>query len=89
MEKAHAMNRVVVWGIYHRDREYARTLGDPLLAALEARSKEEAEDRALHHVSAPSGLWAHPLPEREIRELRGEVIRLGGMAPRVDDDLTR
>ena len=31
------------WEIYHRDREYARECGDPLLGTVLAGSKEQAE----------------------------------------------
>ena len=31
------------FAIYHREREYAREMGDPKLAEVEARTKEEAE----------------------------------------------
>ena len=52
----------VRWGIYHRDREYAREAGDPCLAVVEAATKPEAEAEARRRgISGPTGLWAHPL----------------------------
>jgi hypothetical protein len=50
------------WGIYHRDREWARETGDPCLAELTAPTKEEAEKEAsLQGVRGPTGIWAHRL----------------------------
>ena len=43
------------WEIYHRDREYARECGDPLLGTILARTKEEAEAKAI------AGKWHQPL----------------------------
>ena len=52
----------VRWGVYHRDREYAREAGDPCLAVVEATTKPEAEAEARRRgISGPTGLWAHPL----------------------------
>jgi hypothetical protein len=52
------------WGIYHRDREFAREMGDPCLAEVIAPEKAAAEEIAsLAGLSGPSGIWAHPLPE--------------------------
>ena len=49
------------WGIYHRDREYAREAGDPCLAVVEAATKPEAEAEAGRRgIAGPTGLWAHP-----------------------------
>ena len=49
------------WGIYHRDREYAREAGDPCLGIVEATSKSEAEAEANRRgISGPTGLWAYP-----------------------------
>ena len=50
------------WGIYHRDREYAREAGDPRLGMVEATTKSEAEAEAHRQgLRGPTGLWAHPL----------------------------
>ena len=35
-----------LWGIYHTDREYARTMGDPLRTTVEAPTKIAAEEAA-------------------------------------------
>lgn len=55
------MNR---FGIYYRDREFAREMGDPLLAVVFADSLDEALDLAeqsgISHYGA--GLWAWPFP---------------------------
>ena len=49
------------WGIYHRDREYAREAGDPCLAVVQAATKPEAEAEAGRRgIVGPTGLWAHP-----------------------------
>ena len=36
-----------LWGIYHTDREYAREIGDPLRAVVEAPTKIAAEAQAV------------------------------------------
>ena len=55
-----------VWGIYYTDREYARTMGDPLLTVVEAPTKLAAEQLAVRlGVSEP---WAHPLPAQQQTE---------------------
>lgn len=48
-----------LWGIYHTDREYARTVGDPLRTVVKALTKLAAEEAA-----AKLGFgepWAHPV----------------------------
>jgi hypothetical protein len=56
----------VRWGIYHRDREWARETGDPCLAMVNASDKERAENQAsLEGVCGPTGIWAHPLTEQK------------------------
>ena len=54
---------VRTYGIYYREREFAKQMGDPLLATINARSKEEAEERAyaMHINSQGAGLWAWPI----------------------------
>jgi hypothetical protein len=48
-----------LWGIYHTDREYARTLGDPLRTTIEAPTKSAAEKSAARlGFNDP---WAHPI----------------------------
>lgn len=48
-----------LWGIYHTDREYARTHGDPLRTTVEAPTKIAAEEAAAKlGFSDP---WAHPV----------------------------
>lgn len=49
------------WGIYHREREYARHHGDPLLTTVWAKDKEDAETLAAQGLAAPTGVWAHPI----------------------------
>lgn len=52
------------WGIYHRDREFARESGDPCLGIVTASDKAEAENEAtLQGISGPTGIWAHPLSD--------------------------
>jgi len=55
----------VRWGIYHREREFAHEVGDPCLGVVTARTKDEAEAAARRQgLSGPTGLWAHPLPDK-------------------------
>ena len=51
------------FGIYFRDGKFARSLGDPLLAVVEASSKQAAERIAKSRGirANRSGLWAWPL----------------------------
>jgi len=56
--------RTLRWGIYHRDREFARKTGDPMLAEFTTPDKEAAEELAsLAGISGPTGIWAHLIPE--------------------------
>ena len=50
------------WAIGHREREFAREHGDPVLATVEAVTKEEAEaiGRRLG-LHSPTGVWAWPV----------------------------
>ena len=48
------------FAIYHREREYAREMGDPKLTEVEAPTKEEAE-RLTAHLGM-TGTWAVPIP---------------------------
>jgi len=53
-----------LWGIYHTDREYARTLGDPLRTVVEAPTKIAAEESAARlGFSEP---WAHPVSREQV-----------------------
>jgi hypothetical protein len=53
-----------LWGIYHTDREYARTMGDPLRTVVEAPTKIAAEEAAARlGFSEP---WAHPVSREEV-----------------------
>lgn len=49
-----------LWRLYHRDREYAREVGDPCLAYIHAPDKESAEREGLDATMglAPTGVWA-------------------------------
>jgi hypothetical protein len=61
-----------LWGIYHTDREYARTLGDPLRTTVEAPTKIAAEE-----VAAELGFndaWAHPIAS-EVVTLARSVLK--------------
>lgn len=54
-----------LWGIYHTDREYARTVGDPLRTVIEAPTKLVAEEAA-----AQLGFGeplAHPVSRDQIK----------------------
>lgn len=61
-----------LWGIYHTDREYARTHGDPLRTTVEAPTKIAAEEAA-----AKLGFndpWAHPVAP-EVARLTQSILR--------------
>ena len=63
--KAAEQSGIPRWGIYHREREFAREMGDPCLGAVSARTKSEAETKARSRgLSGPTGLWAHRLAAR-------------------------
>lgn len=56
-----------LWTIYHRDREYAREVGDPTLGQVLASSADEAVAKAKAgqwkhggRGDAPTGYWAAP-----------------------------
>lgn len=55
------------WGIFHRDREFAREMGDPRLGEVTARTKSEAEEEAAKRgITALTSIWAHPLPKEDL-----------------------
>jgi hypothetical protein len=57
-----------LWGIYFTDREYARTVEDPLRTVIEAPSKRLAEEIAKRYgFSEP---WAHPITEEQAMQMR-------------------
>jgi hypothetical protein len=61
-----------LWGIYHTDREYACTLGDPLRTTVEAPTKFAAEEAAAKlGFSDP---WAHPVAP-EVAQLTQCVLK--------------
>ena len=61
-----------LWGIYHTDREFARTLGDPLRTTVEAPPKVAAEEAAAKlGFSDP---WAHPIAS-EVVTLTRSVLK--------------
>lgn len=46
------------WRVYHRDGEYARLLGDPLLGTVEATTREQAERQGASLLPfAGGGVW--------------------------------
>ena len=54
-----------LWGIYHTDREYARSLGDPLRTTVEAPTKiAEEEEAAKLGFNNP---WAHPVAPEMVK----------------------
>jgi len=55
------------FAIHHRDREYAREMGDPKLTEVEAETKEEAERLTAHMGS--TGTWAVPLSPKQSRQV--------------------
>lgn len=60
------------WGIYHTDREYARSLGDPLHTTVEAPTKLAAEEAAAK--LGFSNPWAHPVAS-EMVKLTEQILR--------------
>jgi hypothetical protein len=61
-----------LWGIYHTDREHARTLGDPLRTTVEAPTKIAAEETAAKlGFSDP---WAHPVAP-EVAKLTERILK--------------
>jgi len=61
-----------LWGIYHTDREYARTLGDPLRTPVEAPTKIAAEEAAAK--LGFSNPWAHPVAP-EVAKLTERILK--------------
>lgn len=61
-----------LWGIYHTDREYARSLGDPLRTTVEAPTKTAAEEAAAK--LGFSNPWAHPVAS-EMVKLTEQILR--------------
>ena len=59
-------------GIYHTDREYARTLGDPLRTTVEAPTKIAAEEAAAK--LGFSNPWAHRV-EPEVATLTERILK--------------
>lgn len=53
-----------LWGIYHTDREYARTVGDPLRTVVEAPTKIAAEEAAARLGFGEP--WAHPVSREQV-----------------------
>jgi hypothetical protein len=54
-----------LWGIYHTDREYARTIGDPLRTTVEAPTEAAAEEAAAR--LGFSNPWAHPVAPEMVK----------------------
>jgi len=63
-----------LWGIYHLDREYAQSLGDPLRTVVEASSKLAAEEEAARLGFGDA--WAHPVTLDEATKARWLPKRL-------------
>lgn len=88
-----------LWGIYFRDREYARLLGDPLRMVVEAPTKAAAEDEA--NRLGYSEVWAHPVtPEQANRverfsrtptvvQINTAIEVLEKLAKKINDDAAR
>lgn len=45
------------WEVYHRDREYAKLLGDPCLGFVRAETEQEAATKACTDFPTPTGIW--------------------------------
>lgn len=65
-----------LWGIYHTDREYARTLGDPMRTVIEAPSKLAAEEEAVRLGFGDP--WAHPVTQDQVSQAQWLPIRRTG-----------
>jgi len=63
-----------LWGIYHLDREYAHSLGDPLRTVVEASSKLAAEQEATRLGFGDT--WAHPVTLKEVMKAQWLPKRL-------------
>ena len=61
-----------LWGIYHTDREYAHSLGDPLRTTVEAPTKIAAEEAAAK--LGFSNPWAHPVAP-EMVKLTEQILK--------------
>ena len=61
-----------LWGIYHTDQEYARSLGDPLRTTVEAPTKTAAEEAAAK--LGFSNPLAHPIAS-EVVTLARSVLK--------------
>ena len=55
-----------LWGIYYRDREFARVKGDPLRTVISAQTKEKAEQEA--SCLGFEEPWAHPVTWEETQK---------------------
>ena len=55
-----------LWGIYHTDREYARTLGDPLITVVKAPTKLAAEEAAARLGFGEP--WAHQVTSEQAEQ---------------------
>jgi hypothetical protein len=60
-----------LWGIYHTDREYANSLGDPLRTTVEATTKIAAEEAAAR--LGFTNPWAHPIAP-EVASLTKQIL---------------
>jgi hypothetical protein len=61
-----------LWGIYHTDREYAHSPGDPLRTTVEAPTKIAAEEAAAK-LGFPNP-WAHPIAP-EVVKLTEQILK--------------
>jgi hypothetical protein len=61
-----------LWGIYHTDREYAHSIGDPLRTVVKASTRLVAEE-----LAAQLG-FSEPLAER----VTPETVKRGQWLPR-------
>ncbi len=71
-----------LWGIYYRDREFAREKGDPLRTVISAQTKEEAEQEASRlGFEEP---WAHPVTLEETQKAEWLPINVRQLRSRQD-----
>lgn len=53
------------YGVYHREREWARVNGDPLLGVVEANSIDEAQVKASKGFHELTGVTVWPLTQQK------------------------
>lgn len=51
----------MTWAVFHRDSEYAKSVGDPILCEVDAVTRDEAAELANQKLgNTPTGVWPVP-----------------------------